>query len=103
MIAFGIAAGAAVGGVIRYAVAGFGWRGTLAVNVVGSFLLGLLLALDPGRGLVLVLGAGVCGALTTFSTFALEASGGPWRHRVTIVAVTTVACLLAATIGYAIG
>lgn len=103
MIAVGIAAGAAVGGVVRYALAGFGWRGTLAVNVVGSFLLGMLLGLDPGRDLLLTFGAGVCGALTTFSTFALEASGGPWRLRAMIVSVTTVACLVAATLGYAIG
>jgi len=103
MIALGIAAGAAVGGVVRYALADFGWRGTLAVNVVGSFVLGLLLGLEPDGDLLLVAGAGVCGALTTFSTFALEASQGPWRLRSTIVTVTTVACLAAATLGYAIG
>lgn len=103
MIAFGIAAGAAVGGVVRYAFAGFGWRGTLVVNVVGSFLLGLLLAVDPGRDALLTLGAGFCGALTTFSTFALEASRGPWPLRGTVVVVTTVSCLAAAALGYAIG
>ena len=103
MIAVGIAAGAAVGGVVRFALAGFGWRGTLAVNVVGSFLLGVLLGVDPGRDILLVIGAGVCGALTTFSTFALEASGGPWRLRGMVVSVTTVTCLAAATLGYAIG
>lgn len=103
MIAFGIAAGAAIGGVARYALAGFGWRGTLAVNVAGSFLLGLLLGLGPDPDVLLVVGAGLCGALTTFSTFALEASRGPWRMRSTIVGVTTVACLAAAATGYAIG
>lgn len=103
MIALGIAAGAAVGGVVRYALAEFGWRGTLAVNVVGSFLLGVLVGIDPHPDVLLVVGAGTCGALTTFSTFALEASGGPWRVRSMIVSVTTVACLAAATLGYAIG
>ncbi|TDT17666.1 camphor resistance protein CrcB [Ilumatobacter fluminis] len=103
MIAFGIAAGAALGGVARYALAGFGWRGTLAVNVAGSFLLGLLLGIDVGRDWLLVLGAGGCGALTTFSTFALEASRGPWQARATIVSITTATCLAAATVGYAIG
>lgn len=103
MIAVGIACGAAVGGVVRYALAGFGWRGTLAANVAGSFLLGLILGLDPERDVLLVVGAGLCGALTTFSTFALEASRGPWRLRSAIVSVTTVACLAAAALGYAIG
>ena len=103
MTAIGIAAGAAVGGVLRYMLAGLGWRGTLIANVVGSFLLGLLLGLDLDRDLALALGAGTCGALTTFSTFALEASRGPWQLRATIVSVTTVACLAAAAVGYAIG
>jgi CrcB protein len=103
MIAVGIAAGAAIGGVVRYALAGFGWRGTLAVNVAGSFLLGLLLGVEPGRDTLLVVGAGFCGALTTFSTFALEASRGPWQVRSMVMGVTTMACLVAATAGYAIG
>jgi CrcB protein len=51
--------------------------GTLAVNVVGSFLLGLIYMLalrkagltENGR---LFLGVGFCGGFTTFSAFALE-------------------------------
>lgn len=103
MTVVGIAVGAAIGGAVRYALAGFGWRGTVVVNVVGSFLLGLLVGLDPGDEALLVLGAGVCGGLTTFSTFALEASGGPWRVRAMVVSVTTATCLSAAALGYAIG
>lgn len=49
---------------------------TLAVNVVGSALLGLVAALALGGHLdpvvTTALGAGVAGGLTTFSTFALE-------------------------------
>ena len=61
---------AAAGAVARHlaqtaANRGFPW-GTLAVNVAGAFLLGLL-----GRDDV-VLGAGFCGALTTFSGFSAE-------------------------------
>jgi CrcB protein len=50
--------------------------GTLAVNVAGSLLLGLLLGLSTSMGLpeqaVALLGFGFCGALTTFSTFGYE-------------------------------
>ncbi len=50
--------------------------GTLTVNVVGSFLLGLVagavaVADLPAWTLTLV-GTGFCGALTTFSTFGFE-------------------------------
>lgn len=52
---------------------------TLAINIIGSFALGLLAAaaakgrsLDPQ--LALMLRVGVCGGFTTFSTFAYEAA-----------------------------
>lgn len=71
--------GGAVGAPLRYLADGwvtarargpFPW-GTFAVNVVGSFVLGLLLATGP-EWLVALGGVGVCGALTTFSTFSFE-------------------------------
>jgi len=79
-----IAFGAAVGAPLRYLVdrtvqarhdSVFPW-GTFAVNVTGSFLLGLLLRgaaahAVPGS-LVALLGTGLCGALTTYSTFGYE-------------------------------
>jgi fluoride exporter len=53
----------------------FPW-GTLAVNVTGSAVLGFLLAAERHLGLsaawVALLGTGVCGGLTTFSTFSYE-------------------------------
>ena len=79
-----VALGGALGASGRYALggamtralgAGFPW-GTLAVNVLGGFLMGLLmgwLALKTGsENLRLFLAVGVLGGFTTFSAFSLE-------------------------------
>ncbi|ELB2049335.1 fluoride efflux transporter CrcB [Vibrio parahaemolyticus] len=80
-----IALGGAIGACFRYLVSefcvllfgrGFPY-GTLTVNVVGSFIMGLLiaafeseiLATEPWRQ---VIGLGFLGALTTFSTFSMD-------------------------------
>ena len=48
-------------------------RGTLAVNVVGSALLGLVLgAAATPPAVVALVGTGFCGTLTTFSTFGTD-------------------------------
>lgn len=52
---------------------------TLVINVLGSFLIGLITALAvKNKGLneqiVLMLKVGVCGGFTTFSTFAYEST-----------------------------
>ncbi|HMJ79080.1 MAG TPA: CrcB family protein [Iamia sp.] len=64
---------AAVGAVLRHLVA-TGMReartGILAVNVVGSFVLGVLAGGDTSHTTLIVLGTGLCGALTTWSSFA---------------------------------
>jgi fluoride exporter len=49
----------------------FPW-GTLTVNLVGSVILGALLGAGAPHGLQVLLGTGVCGALTTFSTLGYE-------------------------------
>jgi CrcB protein len=81
-----VAAGGAVGAVARYLTGlaalrslGAAWPyGTLAVNVVGGFAMGLLAALLAARGEAdqdrwrLLLGVGVLGGFTTFSAFSLE-------------------------------
>jgi len=50
--------------------------GTLVVNISGSFILGLLTGLAAHQGLpahvLTVLGTGICGGYTTFSTFSYE-------------------------------
>ncbi|WP_216205506.1 fluoride efflux transporter CrcB [Amycolatopsis aidingensis] len=79
-----VSVGGAGGAVLRYLIdrrvqrshdSAFPW-GTLTVNVLGSALLGLLAGwaltgAEPGA-LHTLLGTGLCGALTTFSTFGYE-------------------------------
>jgi CrcB protein len=78
--------GAGLGGVLRHGVNLFGaWllgtgfpAATLAVNVSGSLIMGLLagsfaLKGDPGEMWRLFLTTGVLGGYTTFSTFSLDA------------------------------
>jgi len=77
-----VALGAAIGAPARYltdrAVQArhdslFPW-GTFTVNAVGCFLLGLIAttALHTSGPVAALLGTGLCGALTTYSTFGYE-------------------------------
>ena len=75
-----VALGAAVGAPLRLLATRIAVRGgadpahgTLAVNVVGSAVLGLLLGLaDVPEGVLVLAGTGFCGGLTTFSTFGAD-------------------------------
>jgi CrcB protein len=75
-----VALGAAVGAPLRYLVnhvvrerlGGTPAAGTLLVNVAGSFLLGLIVGAGATGWPLALVGIGFCGALTTFSTLALE-------------------------------
>ncbi len=74
--------GGALGAMLRYGSnlivrANFIFASTLLVNVIGSFILGSLMAYSFGRtasmgNWVLFLGTGLCGGFTTFSAFSVE-------------------------------
>lgn len=69
---FAIARFVVDGAVSGRVAAGLPW-GTFAVNVSGSFALGLLAGMGAGGGLYLVGGTACVGSYTTFSTWMLEA------------------------------
>lgn len=110
--------GAAVGAPLRYltdrAVQArhdtvFPW-GTFAVNVTGSLVLGLISgAVIVGAApdsLLLLLGVGLCGALTTYSTFSYETlrliEDGAVFYAAANIVISVVAALGAAFTGAAL-
>ena len=115
-----VALGGALGSVLRYLVANaalawmgptFPW-GTLAVNLVGSFLIGLVQSLAVESLVIseearLFLATGVMGGLTTYSAFSYEtvrlAETGAWPQAWANVLVTTAACLALCLLGLTTG
>ena len=108
-----VAAGGAVGGVLRFAVGvvtgprpgTWGW-GTLLVNAVGAFALGALLtvlARRPSERTRLLVGTGLLGSLTTFSGLAVGAvslaDAGRTAAAAAYVVVAVVTLLGAAALG----
>ena len=84
------------------------WAGTLLINTVGGLCMGVLIATlalrggaVPGERWRLLLGVGVLGGFTTFSTFSLEMSGMLLRrayglaagYAVASVVLSTAACI----------
>ena len=83
--------------------------GTLAVNVVGSLLIGLLIGflVKSDQPIYWFVGIGFCGAFTTFSTFALEGirfiKKDQWMSLLGYFSVSVVGGLLACFLGIWIG
>jgi CrcB protein len=115
-----IAGGGALGALARFWLSaevyrllgrGFPW-GTLVVNVLGSFLIGVLFVLflerstagPEVRSAVLV---GFLGAFTTFSTFSLETlnliEAGQLARAFLNMAASVAACLAACWLGLSLG
>ena len=96
--------------IARHAGETFPW-GTIAVNVTGSFVIGLFAALTSpdGRWLVAPVGRqffmiGVLGGYTTFSSFSLQtlnlARDGDWLRASGNVLFSVVGCLVAVWLGH---
>lgn len=113
-----VAVGGAAGAVLRFAIdrgvqrahgSRFPW-GTFAVNALGSFVLAVLaasaLSLSESDAPALLLGTGLCGALTTFSTFGHETvrlyGSGARGHAVFNVVVTLAGGIIAGAFGFAL-
>jgi len=116
-----VAVGAAVGAPVRFLVerrlaGAYPW-GTFAVNVVGSAVLGALVAAvaaSPDRATwIALVGTGFCGALTTFGGFAAQvldlavapadtAMGRRALRSTGYALVSVVACVAVAAAAYAL-
>jgi CrcB protein len=115
---FWIAIGSALGGMARYWCSGvvarligetFPW-GTLIINVVGSFIIGLFATLTGPDGRLFVplvarqfVMIGICGGYTTFSSFSLQtlnlATDGEYLHAGLNIVLSVVLCLIAVWLG----
>jgi CrcB protein len=111
-----VALGGAVGSVARYLMASSiqtatGWDfplGTVLVNILGCFLIGILYVLlvarpDPRHDLRALLMVGVMGGFTTFSSFSLEtvtmAMNGNYTGATLNVVISVAACLVGTVLG----
>ena len=98
--------GGAAGALARYAVDRLldgGRRSTFAVNVLGSTLLGAVVAASLPPAALALAATGFCGAFTTFSSFALNVTRALDAGRVDIALVDAVGTLTAALVGVWIG
>ena len=96
-----LAVGALVGAFLRYAMVASPKTigglpvNVLAVNVIGSFILGvfsvLAVALNLDSNYSLLVATGFCGAFTTMSSFALETSNLMDSNRFILVALNILA------------
>jgi CrcB protein len=103
-----IALGGAIGSVLRYLMVGAigaPW-GVAAVNVLGSFVIGVLFVLLPREGWQLFLMTGVLGGFTTFSAFSLDTlkliEGGQPLLAVVYVLASVILSLIAVALGVAL-
>jgi CrcB protein len=112
--------GGAVGTGARYLLGGFVARvagpdfpyGTLLINVLGSFLIGVVQQVGLSTLMIpdtlrLVLAVGVMGGFTTYSSFSYETvklvETGSWGAAGAYVVFTTTLCLVGCVMGLSLG
>ena len=84
---------------------------TLSVNIIGSFIIGIVWAYLQQRSqnelLRLFVSVGLLGGFTTFSTFSLETihmiSSGHVGHAVLNIGLNVIICLVAVALGMGLG
>ncbi|MBX5474708.1 MAG: fluoride efflux transporter CrcB [Thermoleophilia bacterium] len=115
LVWLGVALLGGIGALFRYRLDGFVQRrvggefplGTLAVNLLGAFCLGVLTGLSVVGDALLLAGTATLGSFTTFSTWMLEterlAEEGEERLAGANVAVSFGGGLLAAILGWLLG
>jgi len=88
------------------------WLSIPLINIVGSFLLGVVMEVSGEREIggvqaKLVIGTGVMGGFTTYSSFNLEtlrlAEQGAWGRAGLYLGATVLVCVLAGLGGVALG
>jgi len=111
-----VALGGLVGSIGRYWLSGWAQNlggsdfpvGTLTVNILGSFILGLVMTMSIERGLIspetrLLLGTGFCGGFTTMSTFSYETMAllqyGNTVSALTNIGLSLASCVIAVWVG----
>ena len=99
-----VALGAAVGAPLRFALGrrfdgSLPW-GTLAVNVVASLVLGLCVGWSVDGAALALIGAGFCGGMSTYSSFAVQTKDLGPAAGTTYAALTLGLGLAAASVGY---
>lgn len=103
LVALGGAGGALSRYVAGHVVDGRLPLGTVAVNVAGSFLLGLFSGLGLAGATLAFLGTGFCGALTTYSSFVVQVHDRGPRLGAATTALTVVPSLLLCGLGFWLG
>ncbi|MGO1950219.1 MAG: fluoride efflux transporter FluC [Mycobacteriaceae bacterium] len=75
----------------------------LVINTLGSLVLGLLFGLTDSWWAVALVGTGLCGGFTTFSTVSVDAVG-LFRRRLTVPALVSVTAMALLAVGaFALG
>lgn len=113
-----IGTGSFIGGICRYLLSQFIQSkfflafpfGTLGVNIIGCFAIGLVFALSERTNMTselrLFLATGICGGFTTFSAFSNETFGllrnGQLWYAAAYIASSVVLGVFATFIGYSL-